>query len=117
MKINEWHIKNLIQEELSREDAKIQFFAWLYNYRSDNADFESYHRAQVLDQWYDGEYITTPFKRKIRVDKPKALNYLIQSTTADLVLDRAVALDGFLENHRSFVSHIVHDEIVIDFSY
>mgnify|MGYP003956008691 CR=1 FL=1 len=112
--VHQWHIKNLIQEELSREDAKIQFFAWLYNYRSDNADFESYHRTQVLDQWYDGEYIHTPFKRKIRVDKPKALNYLIQSTTADLVLDRAVVLDRFLEEHRSFISHIVHDEIVID---
>ena len=30
------------------------------------------------------------------------------------MLDRAVVLDQFLENHRSFVSHIVHDEIVLD---
>jgi hypothetical protein len=112
--VHQWHIKNLIKEELSREDAKIKFFAWLYNYRSANDDFEAYHRAQVVAQWYDGEYVTTPFKRKIRVDKPRALSYLIQSTTADLVLDRAVVLDQFLEDHRSFVSHIVHDEIVID---
>ena len=41
-------------------------------------------------------------------------NYLIQSTTADLVLDRAVKLDEFLKDKKSFVSHIVHDEVVID---
>ena len=56
----------------------------------------------------------TPFKRKIKVEKRKAFNYLIQSTTADLVLDRAVEVDKMLEGKKSFVSHIVHDELVID---
>ena len=54
------------------------------------------------------------FKRRIPVDRRKALNYLIQSTTSDLVLERAVAIDKFLEDKKSFISHIVHDEIVID---
>ena len=58
--------------------------------------------------------MTTPFKRKIRVDSKKALNYLIQSTTADIVLERAVEMDKFLEDKKSFISHIVHDEIIID---
>ena len=49
------------------------------------------------------------------MDRRKALNYLIQSTTADLVMDRASALDAFLEDKKSFISHIVHDEVVIDF--
>ena len=53
-------------------------------------------------------------RRTIAVDDHRALNYLIQSTCADLTLDRAVALDTFLENKKSFVSHIVHDEVVID---
>ena len=59
-------------------------------------------------------HVTTPFKRKIRVDSKKALNYLIQSTTADIVLERAVEMDKFLEDKKSFISHIVHDEIIID---
>ena len=42
------------------------------------------------------------------------MNYLVQSTTADLVNDRAVAIDCFLEGKKSFISHIVHDELVID---
>jgi len=40
----------------------------------------------------------------------------VQSTTSDLVIDRAVEIDKFLQNKKSFVSHIVHDEIAIDLS-
>lgn len=112
--VHEWHIKNLIEDELTREDAKIRFFAWLYNYDSNDDEFGKYHRDALLEKWYHDGHITTPLKRKILVDNRKALNYLIQSTTADLVLDRAVEIDEYLEDHRSFVSHIVHDEIVID---
>ena len=68
----------------------------------------------MIEQYYDGEHVTTPFGRKIMVDKDKALNYLIQSTTADLVNERAVEIDKFLDGRRSFISHIVHDEVVID---
>jgi DNA polymerase I-like protein with 3'-5' exonuclease and polymerase domains len=48
------------------------------------------------------------------VDRRRAFNYLIQSTTADVVLDRALAIDKALEGTNSWVSHIVHDEIVLD---
>lgn len=112
--VHQWHIKNLIEDELTREDAKIRFFAWLYNYDSNNDEFARYHRDKLLDSWYEGGYINTPFERKIAVEPKKALNYLIQSTTADLVLERAVAIDKFLNNKKSFIAYIVHDEIVID---
>ena len=48
------------------------------------------------------------------MEKRKAFNYLIQSTTSDIVLDRAVVIDKMLEGTKSFISHIVHDEIVLD---
>ena len=112
--VHQWHIKNLIEDELTREDAKIRFFAWLYNYDSNDDEFAIYHRQALLSEWYSGTHVTTPFKRKIRVDSKKALNYLIQSTTADIVLERAVEIDKFLEDKKSFISHIVHDEIIID---
>jgi hypothetical protein len=112
--VHEWHIKNLIREEISRQEAKVKFFAWIYNSEAPTNEFEAYKREDVLDQWYDGDFVYTPFKRKIKVDKRKALNYIIQSTTADLVLDRAVAIDKFLEDKKSFIAFIVHDEIVID---
>ena len=68
----------------------------------------------MLQKFYKNGHIETLFGRTIEVDRFKALNYLIQSTTADLVNERAVALDVFLEGKKSFVSHIVHDEVVLD---
>jgi hypothetical protein len=112
--VHQWHIKNLIKSEISREESKVKFFAWIYNPDSTMAEFAQYRREELLERWYDGTHIETLFKRKIKVDKRKALNYLIQSTTADLVLDRAIAIDKYLRDKKSFISHIVHDEIVID---
>ena len=92
----------------------MRFFAWIYNPSSSVTDFDSYDRDSVVKKYYSNGIVTTPFKRKIKVDKKKALSYLIQSTTSDLVLERAVAIDKFLKGKKSFISHIVHDEIVVD---
>lgn len=112
--IHWWNVKNIFEDHLTREEAKTIFFGWLYNPDSRAIDTDVYDRENILKKHYDGEYIVTPFQRRLKVDRPRALNYLIQSTTADLVLDRAVVLDSFLEDKKSFISHIVHDEIVID---
>ena len=74
-------------------------------------------RKKVLDKWYVDGYINTPYGRKIKVEERKALNYLLQSTTSDRVLAKAVKIDKFLAEHgcNSYISHIVHDEIVIDY--
>jgi hypothetical protein len=117
MDIHEWNIQHLFEQEgLMREEAKTLFFAWLYNPESDMFSKNYYDRQKVLDRYYDGGYISTIFGRHIQVEERKAFNYIIQSTTADLVIERAIAIDNFLEGRASFVSHIVHDEIVIDFS-
>ena len=52
------------------------------------------------------------------MEKRKALNYLLQSTTSDRVLSKAVKIDEYLTNNdcKSYISHIVHDELVIDYS-
>ena len=113
--IHQWNVENIFGEkDIEREEAKTMFFSWLYNPDSKTINTEYYDRKKVLDEWYDGEKIRTPFKREIDVDQRKALNYLIQSTTADIVLDRASAIDKYLSGKKSFISHIVHDEIVID---
>ena len=112
--IHDWNSLNLFEQEVSRDECKTRFFAWLYDPASDAISTELYSKEKALAKWYDGEYITTPFNRKIKVEQRKALNYLIQSTTSDLVLDRATVIDKFLKDKKSFISHIVHDEIVID---
>lgn len=112
--IHQWNAKNVFSGLLSREEAKEKFFAWLYNPNSDSIKRSIYDRDRILQKFYQDGCIETPMGRKIKVDERKAFNYLIQSTTADIVLDRAVAIDNFLSDKQSSISHIVHDEIVID---
>ena len=100
---------------MSREKAKLHFFAWLYNPESNDIKSKYYDREKVLDKYYIDGYVHTPYGRKIKVERRKALNYLIQSTTSDRVLQKAVLVDKMLSGKRSFISHIVHDEIVIDY--
>ena len=114
--IHDWNVKNIFDGQYDRDMAKTIFFAWLYNPESKVINYSHYDRKKVLDKWYDGGYIYTPYNRKILVERRKALNYLIQSTTADRVFTAAVEIDKRLEGRKSFISHIVHDEIVIDFS-
>ena len=113
--IHSWNLENVLKRaDIPREEAKTIFFSWLYNPDSKIINTHHYDREKVLDKWYDGVYIHTPMNRKIKIDDRRAFNYLIQSTTADLVLERACHVDEFLSDKRSFISHIVHDEIVID---
>ena len=113
--VHKWNMENVLSNSVkNREDAKKTFFSWLYNPDSKIIKNSIYNRGALLEKYYKDGYVNTVFGRKIKVDEYKALNYLIQSTTADLVNDRAVQLDKLLDGKKSFISHIVHDEIVVD---
>ena len=114
--VHEWNVDNVFKNKGvgNREAAKTFFFSWLYNPDSSKIEESFYDRDALLKMYYKDGAIRTIFDREIEVGEYKAINYIVQSTTADLVNDRAVALDEFLEGKRSFVSHIVHDEIVLD---
>lgn len=114
--IHEWNSKHLFEQDITREECKVRFFAWLYNPDSDDINTSYYSKEKVLDKYYKDGYIYTPYNRKIPVVPRKALNYLIQSTTADRVLNKAVVIDNILKDRVSSVSMIIHDEIVIDYS-
>jgi hypothetical protein len=116
--IHEWNSKHLFEQEIERDECKVRFFAWLYDPESNDVKNSVYDKEKVLDKWYKNGYITTPYGRKILVEKRKALNYLLQSTTSDRVLSKAVKIDEYLTNNdcKSYISHIVHDELVIDYS-
>ena len=112
--IHQWNAKNVFGGVLSRGEAKEKFFAWLYNPDSDAIKSDLYNRDKILSDYYVDGKVNTMTGRAVPVEHRKAFNYLIQSTTADLVMERAVEIDKFLEGKKSFISHIVHDEIVID---
>jgi DNA polymerase I-like protein with 3'-5' exonuclease and polymerase domains len=99
---------------IDREEAKVRFFASFYNHDDNSLKHSVYSRERVLGDYFYGNRVVTPFRRTIAVDERRAFNYIIQSTTADLTIDRAVELDKLLEGTKSKVAFIVHDEVVLD---
>ena len=114
--VHEWNAKNLFNGKYTREEAKVKFFAWLFNPDSNLVESKKYNREAVLDKWYQNGEIFSPYKRKIKVEERKALSYLVQSTTNDRILDRAIEIDALLEGRKSYIAFFIHDEVAIDFA-
>jgi len=112
--IHEWNIKNIFKQESSREEAKTKLFAWLYNPDSETIQSDFYDRESLLEKYFNGEQIKTPFGRTITCPIRKALNYLLQSSSSDNTLDRFCKISNFLRSTRSHVAFVVHDSVVID---
>lgn len=111
--IHAWNANKL---NITRDEAKKGLFSWLYGSKnSEYAKFaELYDSQNVLDKYYDGSYVTNPFGRKIQADHFHALNYLVQSTTADIVLRQICKLDEYLSNSKNFISFVIHDAVYLD---
>lgn len=113
--IHMWNVDHLYQgRKISREDAKTLFFSSFYNQKDFSLKDSFYDREKVLKENYSNGKVKTPFGRVIDAVEEKAFSYLIQSTTSDLTIDRAVEIDKALEGTESKVAFIVHDEIVLD---
>jgi len=114
--IHEWNRKHVYREQVTREEAKKRIFAWLYNPKSDDhLSNRAYDKELVKNKYWDGQNIVTEFDREIKdVDNHHALNYIIQSTTSDLVLSKALEIHEHLEDMESRIAFMMHDSIVID---
>ena len=114
--IHEWNRKNIYQGNITRDEAKKRVFSWLYN--PDSTDYLTsrfYDRAKVLEEYWDGTHIETPFGRKIEADRHHALNYIVQSTSSDLFLKSAIKIDKILKDRKSKIAFTLHDSMVIDY--
>ena len=115
--IHQWNVDVVYGGLVTREQAKKGIFSWLYNPRAKDLLAERmYDRELVLKRYWNGQHVATPYKRLIPADRHHALNYLIQSTTSDLVLTKAMNIAETLKNRKSFISFTLHDSIVIDFA-
>ena len=115
--IHEWNIKNVFSGSETREQAKKKVFAWLYNPERQDSNLDRvYDRNAVVHKYFDGSYVNTFFSRVIPADEKHALNYIIQSTTSDLLLKRAIKVDKMLESRKSKIAFTLHDSLIIDFS-
>ena len=112
-----WNINNIFSGQGTRADAKKRIFAWLYNPQSrDSACENFYNRESILKKYYDSEYVTTVFGKKIKSEQRTALNYIIQSTCAENVLRQMVKVSKKLKGRKSYIAFPIHDSIVLDFS-
>ena len=116
MDIHAWNLaQGMGQSVETREDAKKAFFSWLYDEKKINNNLEEiYHRNQVRESHFKGNKVTTPFGNTMEADHHHALSYLIQGTTAEMVLRQAIKIDEFLKEHKSFISFTVHDSVIVD---
>ncbi len=114
--LHTWNLNNAYHGIGTREQAKKRIFSWLYNPQSkDSASSQFYNRDGILRKYWNGQVVVTPMDRVIQADKHHSLNYLIQSTTIDIVLSRALKITEKLREKNSFISFTLHDSIVIDF--
>jgi DNA polymerase I-like protein with 3'-5' exonuclease and polymerase domains len=115
--IHEWNLKNVYNGTGTREEAKKRIFAWLYNPESKDAlSSKAYDRNELLNKHWDGTNVKTYFNREIEADAHHALNYIIQSTAADLFLRQMIEVWKLLKGKKSYIAFCMHDSLVIDFS-
>jgi len=113
--LHEWNRTNVYRKVATRDEAKKRIFAWLYNPNSkDSLSSRMYNRDEVKNKYYDGTHVHTDFNRKIMCEDRVALNYIIQSTTSDLVMSKVIKINEMLSETKSKILFCMHDSFVLD---
>jgi hypothetical protein len=116
----DWIDTELFGGQLGRTAIKKIVTSWLYG--SSSPEFAQHQQTleklfskQKLRQMYwDGEYVKTPFGRKIAADEHHSISYLGQSTFIDLFHRQVLKVDKFLQNKKTKILGLLHDECIID---
>ncbi len=121
--VHAYHLKSVFGDGYTREKVKTLFFAWLYGAKSaidqstsrKLSDF--YEKDSIIDKHWDGKNVTSYYRKTIPCpSRHHALNYLVQSTAAELALKQFLKINYALKKmgSGSNVSFLVHDAIVLD---
>ena len=113
--IHDWNVSHVFDNKLSRQEAKTKTFAWLYSQRTNTQLENLYNKELVQSKYWDGFKIETDYGRVINnVDEHHALNYIVQSTTVDMVHEQAYKIHQLLKGMKSYISFLIHDAVYID---
>ena len=114
--IHLWLRKNFFKKSCSREEVKRKVFSWLYNFSAPENELSKIFSREIFRDFYCKEKntIKTPFGRAIEVEERKAQNYLLQSTTSDIVIENAYKIMKKMKNMKSNVAFTLHDSIILD---
>jgi hypothetical protein len=114
--IHAWLGKVAFKGKFDRDLVKKNVFAWLYNPVAENDYLDKiFDKNKAVLSHYTGGLVENPYGRKIESDDHHALNYLIQSTTSDILLRRMVSLAEMLRGRKTYVAFSIHDSVVLDF--
>ena len=101
--VHDFHLENIFTNISTRNDAKVAFFAWLYGSKNavNHKDMQKlasfYEKERLLEEYWDGNTVRTPFRKQIAdTSEHHALNYLVQSTAAELTLKQALKIEYLL---------------------
>ena len=115
--LHDWNIENVFKGQVTREEAKKRVFAWLYNpSSSDYMLNRTYDRDKIKETYFRNNKVYTDYNREIQCDDFHATNYIIQSTSADVLFEQMYKVWRMLEGKRSCIKFCNHDSIMIDFS-
>ena len=114
--IHEWISKEVFLGKHGREESKVKLFSWLYNISASDTDLAKFFSREIFRDFYDREKSTlkTPFGRSLQVEERKAQNYLLQSTTSDIVVENTFKILKLLRERKSQIAFTLHDSVVID---
>ena len=103
---------SLFLRKQEREQTKKYLCSWLYgnNHKSDKELNNFFGPEEILEKYFDGNFVTNPFKRRIKCDRFHALCYLLQSTVHDNLHTQAMKFQ------KEKIAFTRHDSIVFDLS-
>lgn len=114
--VHTWLIEKVFKTNLERSEGKQRFFSWLFSGRSDECLDSLFDREGVVRKYATENTVTNPYGRTFAVQNPKnRLQYLIASTTMDIVARQTLKLHEFLKGKKTFVAAIIHDSVLLDF--
>jgi hypothetical protein len=113
--IYEYLNKTIFSNSKTREEVKKRMIAWLYNHKDRGIEFKDFlDKDKILEAYHHNGAIENPFNRKIVCDKEHAINYLVQSTSSDIIHHAMIKIMDFLEPYKTKLYFVIHDAIVID---
>ena len=87
----------------------------MYSSNKNNELEQLYNKDFVRNKFWDGYKIKTDYGRIMEnVDEHHALNYIVQSTTIDMVHEQAYKIFKLLEGKKSNIAFLIHDAVYID---
>ena len=115
--IHDYNAYELFVGKLTRDESKKRLFSWLYNPNALDEELSKlYNRERIKEMFWDGKYVKTFYNRKIEADEYHSINYIIQSTCSDMILEKAIAINKMLKGKKSKIAFIIHDSIVLDYA-